>query len=98
MSWDRELRSEGSVPVSDCALRSMAVTPLLLSHMTPFQLQKEVSWDQPQGVGVRAFKSLDMNAASSATMVMERAEKNKKEKKKHFEAETMVLNLKLSLS
>lgn len=97
MSLERELRPEGSVPVSECAVRLIEATRLVLSHLTPPQLQKEVLWDQPEGVGVRASKSLDMNAPSSSAMVVvERTQKNKKKtKKRSLGAETMVLNFSL---
>jgi len=36
VSWERELRSEGSVPVSDCEAMLIEVTLLLALHLTPF--------------------------------------------------------------
>ena len=39
VSWERELRPEEIVPVSDCALRLMEVTCLELSHLTPSHMQ-----------------------------------------------------------
>lgn len=76
VSWERELRSRGSVPVSDCEAMLIEVT-LLPLHPTPFQSQKLVP-DQPDGVGLKASLSLDMTAASSAMAVPARVKKRRK--------------------
>lgn len=78
MSCESEFRSEGSVPLSFCEARFIEVTRFAL-HFTPFQSQKLVP-DHPDGVGLKALASLDMNAASSATAVNAR-ERNRNGKR-----------------
>jgi hypothetical protein len=78
VSSDSEFRSEGSVPVSDLEAKLIDVTRFEPSHLTPVQLQNVVVDDQPDGVGVRAFASLDMKTPSSAMAVWRRREKERK--------------------
>jgi hypothetical protein len=78
VSSDSEFRSEGSVPVSDLEDKLIDVTRFEPSHLTPVQLQNVVVDDQPDGVGVRAFASLDMKTPSSAMAVWRRREKERK--------------------
>lgn len=80
MSCESEFRSEGSVPLSFCEARFIEVTRFAL-HFTPFQSQKLVPVpDHPDGVGLKALASLDMNAPSSATAVNAR-ERNRNGKR-----------------
>ena len=75
MSWERVLRADGNEPDRDREARLMEMTRLDWSQLMPFQLQKKVLEDQPEGVGDRAFKSSDITAASSAMAMVERREK-----------------------
>jgi len=79
VNWESELRSEGSVPVSDREAMSIAVTwraPLGLLHLTPLHSQKSFA-DHPDGVGVRDSASFDMNGPSSAMAVLRRLKQKK---------------------
>ncbi len=55
----------------------MEVTRSVESQLTLFQLQQFVVLDQPLGAGLRAARSLDMTAASSADVNDERVRKEK---------------------
>lgn len=65
VSCERELRSEGSVPVREREARLMVVTRLEESHLMPSHWQNGVVDDQSEGGGERDLRSLDMTAASS---------------------------------
>jgi len=80
VSWERVLRSGGSVPVSDCEAMLIDVTRLVV-HFTFFQSQKLLP-DHPDGVGLKALASLDMNAPSSAMAVQERHKRRRKRRQR----------------
>ena len=56
----------------------MVVTRPVASHATFFQLQQSVVLDQPLGVGLRAARSFNMAAASSAAVNDERVKREMK--------------------
>jgi len=92
VSWESELRSGGSIPPRDCEAMLIEVTRLAL-HLTPFQAQKLLP-DQPDGVGLSALASLDMNSPSSA--MAEHARHS--ERRKSLEGESRVLGFNLEVA
>jgi hypothetical protein len=73
----REPRLEGRVPDRLLETKLMEVTRLLPSQFTFSHLQGSVLVDHPLGAGLRAARSLDMTAASSAVVKDERARRER---------------------